>query len=323
MIITRCPHRVSLLGGTTDLVNYLKKERGKVLSFAINKYMYIMINKRLDNKIKLRYFANELVDNADELKHDIARYCLKKLDIKGVEIVSVSDVPANCGLSSSSSFACALLMALYEFKNIKKTSKEIADEVCEIELKLNHTTGRQDAYGCAIGGIKFIEFIYNEGVNIFPFKLSNTLQKEVFENNIRICFLKTRASESAYSVLKTYKDESNSIKKIKEYCDTAETYYQQFIFTDAFNEISLLFAKTWEEKKKLSNLISDEETDKILDYYQEKGWYGKVGGAGSGGFLVLLNKEVQVEDPPLPPTDLQELRYKIDTEGVKVLYNDN
>ncbi len=311
MIITKCPHRISLLGGSSDLVDFLETEKGKVLSFAINKYMYIIINKRMDNKIRLRYFANELVDTADELKHDIVRYCLKKLNITGIEIVSLSDIPANCGLSSSSSFACALLLALYEYQGIKKSQKEIADEVCKIELKLNHTTGRQDSYGCAIGGMKFIEFVYNEKVNIIPVQF-----KDSFHENIKIIFLKKRASESAYSILKTYNTENNYQKQIKIYCDEAEK-------DCSFNTISYLLQKTWEEKKLLSDLISDKQTDKILNNYKKKGWNGKVGGAGNGGFLVLMREQIEDVTKFSNNYNLIELDYKIDTEGLKVVHNEN
>lgn len=319
MIITRCPHRVSILGGGSDLIEHLKNNDGKVLSMAINKYMYIIVNKRMDSLIRLRYFANETVTDIDDLKHDIVRYCLKKLDIRGVEIVSISDVPANCGLSSSSAFACALLMALYCYKGITKSCLEIADEVCRIELELHHTTGKQDAYGCAIDGIKFIEFLHDTSIKTRPVRLYKHQDETFLKKHIRVLFLKKRASESSYSVLKSYQDKNSIIKSIKQYCDDAETSYNNYGIIESFSTIVDLFNKSWEEKKKLSPLITDKETNTILQKFQEQGWYGKVGGAGNGGFLVLLNKQ----DVPLPESGLQELKYEIDEEGVKVIYNDN
>ena len=45
MIITRTPLRISLGGGGTDLPSYYREFGGFVLSAAINKYVYITINK--------------------------------------------------------------------------------------------------------------------------------------------------------------------------------------------------------------------------------------------------------------------------------------
>ena len=45
MILSRAPLRVPLGGGGTDLPSYYSKYGGFVLSAAINKYVYICINR--------------------------------------------------------------------------------------------------------------------------------------------------------------------------------------------------------------------------------------------------------------------------------------
>ena len=45
MIITRTPLRISIGGGGTDLPSYYESFGGFVISAAINKYVYITVNK--------------------------------------------------------------------------------------------------------------------------------------------------------------------------------------------------------------------------------------------------------------------------------------
>ena len=114
MIICKTPLRMSFVGGGSDLPAYYRQEGGAVLSTAINKYMYIAVNKKFDEKIRLSYSVTETVDSVERLNHPIVRNSLELLKIKGgVEIVSVADIPSKgSGLGSSSAYAVGLLHAL-------------------------------------------------------------------------------------------------------------------------------------------------------------------------------------------------------------------
>ena len=106
MIITRTPFRVTLGGGGTDLPSYYSKYGGLIFSFALDKYMFINVNRPVaDNFIRVKYSSSEKVAKIENLKHDIARACLEKLDItNNIEISSMADIPAGSGLGSSSSY---------------------------------------------------------------------------------------------------------------------------------------------------------------------------------------------------------------------------
>ena len=54
MIITRTPLRVSFCGGGTDLPAYYRNEQGAVVSTAVNKYVYITVNRLT------RYFEHRI-----------------------------------------------------------------------------------------------------------------------------------------------------------------------------------------------------------------------------------------------------------------------
>ncbi|MDZ7262331.1 MAG: GHMP kinase, partial [candidate division KSB1 bacterium] len=51
MIISQTPLRISLAGGGTDLKEFYSQEEGWVVSSAIDKYVYVIIKERFDDKI--------------------------------------------------------------------------------------------------------------------------------------------------------------------------------------------------------------------------------------------------------------------------------
>ena len=52
MIITRTPIRISFFGGGTDFREYFLQAGGCALSSAIDKYIYVIIKSRFDEKIR-------------------------------------------------------------------------------------------------------------------------------------------------------------------------------------------------------------------------------------------------------------------------------
>ena len=67
MIISRTPLRVSLAGGGTDIQDYYRTGYGSVLSLAIKNYMYVTVNKRFEDDIRISYSKTEIVDAVDKI----------------------------------------------------------------------------------------------------------------------------------------------------------------------------------------------------------------------------------------------------------------
>ena len=167
MIITKTPLRISFTGGGTDLPAYYEQGYGAVVSAAINKYVYITLNKRFDDTIRISYSKTEIVDTLKEIQHDIAKACMQMAGVeKGVEITSISDIPAGTGLGSSSSFTVGLLNALYSYCGERLSAHELADKACQIEIDiLGHPIGKQDQFAAAYGGVNYFAFERNGIVN--------------------------------------------------------------------------------------------------------------------------------------------------------------
>ena len=71
MILTRSPLRFSFFGGGTDIYDYYKHDYGCVLGEAIDKYVYVLVNKRFEKNIRLSYMENELVPSINKIKHPV------------------------------------------------------------------------------------------------------------------------------------------------------------------------------------------------------------------------------------------------------------
>src|SRR5579863_1626890 len=160
MILTRTPFRITLGGGGTDLPSFYSQHGGYILAVAIDKYMFLNVNTPIvDDKIRVRYTASELVDHVDQVQHTLAREALRYFGIRnGIEIVSIADIPSGTGLGSSSSYLVGLLNALHTLLQDQATPQKLAEEACHIELEvLNKPIGKQDQYMAAFGGLTTLD----------------------------------------------------------------------------------------------------------------------------------------------------------------------
>ena len=103
---------------------------------------------------RLNYSKTENKNKLNLIQNDIIRETLKQIKIdRPLYISSISDVPANICLGSSSAFTVGLLSP-YEFKNINIADSKVAELACKIEInKVKSPIGKQDQYATAIGGL--------------------------------------------------------------------------------------------------------------------------------------------------------------------------
>lgn len=170
MIIVRTPLRISLAGGGTDMAAFYKHHPGAVVSFTIDKYLYVSVNPKFDGRTRVSYSVTEEVEHPSLLKHDLAREALDYFGESGVEISSVSDIPGEgTGLGSSSAYITGLMkaLALYTDSDITPTPSAFAELGYYVERTMcGHPVGKQDHYAAAHGGLKFYEFKADDTVGM-------------------------------------------------------------------------------------------------------------------------------------------------------------
>ena len=197
MIIVQSPLRVSLFGGGTDFPDFYLEEGGCVLSSTIDKYIFITVKNRFDKYLRVGYTITELVENLDEIKHELIREALRKTGImQGVELTTMGDIPsAGSGLGSSSTVTVGTLQALYTYLGEIVPAERLAREACEIEIDiLGKPIGVQDQYIAAYGGLRFIEFSKEGEISVESVFITRETQRKLGENLLLFYTGTTRSS---------------------------------------------------------------------------------------------------------------------------------
>lgn len=328
MILARAPLRISLGGGGTDLPSYYREYGGFFVSAAINKYVYIYVNRpAADDYIRVKYSKYEQVKEVKEIQHDLVRPSLELLGIDGqLEIVSMADVPAGTGLGSSGSYLVALLTALYTFRRSQVPTHALAEMACHIEIDLaKHPVGKQDQYIAAFGGITCFEVDKNGRVGVTPLDVSVEVVEEL-RNNLLLFY--TGITRRSRDILADQQRDTE--KKARNVLDslhfTKELGYRIKEALEGGNveEFGLMMDEHWQHKKRRSEKISDPLIDRCYEAAREAGALGgKVIGAGGGGFLMLYCPAQDKADirKSLAEHDLREMYFDFDFEGAKVLVN--
>ncbi len=323
MIITRTPFRVSFAGGGSDLASFYRRHEGCVLSTSINKYMYVVIHPTFNrDETIIKYSRTETVRNCREIQHPIARQLLLDHNLSGVEIVSTADIPSGTGLSTSSAYTVGLIHAIYAYQGKFCSQERIAREACEVEIeKLGEPIGKQDQYGTAVGGIKFIRFLQDDSVEVEPVVLNTEVKRQLDDN---LLMFYTGLTHSAGDILKeqnanvvSAEDKYRNLVRMTELAyELRETLTEGKL--DRFGEI---LHENWLLKKELASKISNGVVDQYYDLAMKNGALGgKLLGAGGGGFLLFYCPKEKQMRLRSALSDLVELPFHLEQSGTKVIY---
>ena len=323
MIISRTPLRISLAGGGSDLEEYYKTEPGAVVSTAIDKYIYITVNKKFDDMIRVSYSKTEVVDSVDDLEHNVIRESLKLTGIdKKIEVVYMGDIPlgsAGVGLGSSSGLAVGVLNALYAFKGFHASAERLAADACKIEIEvLGHPMGKQDQYICAYGGFNYIRFNADGTVYVDPI-ICNSASKTLLHNKLMLFYTGLMRVSSA--ILQEQKQKtSGNLKYLDKIVGLARDLRDQLV-QNKIDKIGDILHQSWLLKKKLAKGISNGQIDAYYEKARKAGAAGgKILGAGAGGFLLLYCDEEHQPKVRQALRDLKESPFKFEPQGSKIIY---
>ena len=328
MIISKTPLRCSFFGGGTDFKDYWQnseKGYGTVLSTALDMHVYITVNKKFDDMIRIVYSGNELVNNVNEVKHNIIREALKIVGIeKGIEVIYMADIPlsgAGIGLASSSALAVGVLNALHAYKGEYVTPEQLAREACHIEIEcLGQRIGIQDQYAVAYGGFNQYKFNNDGTVCVTPVvcKQENI---EALKGNIMLFY--TGITRDSRKILSEQSDTIEAKKKgLDTLVDMTNTAYQLLQKGDIDGWGSLL-DDAWEIKKAFAGGVSNELINDMYAKAKDNGALGgKILGAGGGGFLMMYVPKDKQEAVTNALSDYRKFDMKFDSQGSRIIFYD-
>ena len=322
MLITRTPLRISIGGGGTDLPSYYEQFGGFVIAAAINRYVYVSINRTFTDDYFLKYSALERVRSVDEIQHAIIRQALKAHPVgPGIEVVSMADIPSGTGLGSSGTFTVGLLRALHAFRLQHVSAEAVAEEACRIEIEeLNRPVGKQDQYIAAHGGLACFDFT-SGGVRVEPLRIPTPALQDL-EEHLLMFF--TGYSRDADQVLLEQKEQS--VKRQSSMIDNLhfvkELGYSIKAALEAGDttKFGRLMHEHWLHKTKRSSKMSNERINRWYQVGMDSGAVGgKLVGAGGGGFLLFYAADRLSLRQAMAREGLTEVRFTFDHDGSVVI----
>ena len=327
MIIARSPLRVSLGGGGTDLPSYYREHEGFLLAAAIDKYVFVTVMRPFTPGIFLKYSNLENVRLIEEIKHPIIREVLAmgELEVPQVEITTLADIPSGTGLGSSGSFTTALIKAVYAHRRKLILPQELAELACHVEIdRLQEPIGKQDQYIAAYGGLTCFTFHKDDRVTAEPLKIS---QETLYDLEDHLLLFFTGFSRSASGILKdqkvrTQKNDNEMLKNL-HYVKELGLRSRDALEAGDCKKFGQIMHEHWEHKKKRSGGMSNPKIDEWYELGMKNGAVGgKLVGAGGGGFLMFYAGDRQKLRLAMSRAGLEEVRFRFDFEGTKIVLND-
>jgi D-glycero-alpha-D-manno-heptose-7-phosphate kinase len=312
MLITRTPLRITLGGGGTDLPEYYQKNGGFWISATIDKYIYVAINTRFEKELRIVYSKLENVFGNNDIQHPIIKEIFKRYNIwKNQEFITYADLPGSSGLGSSGAFTVGAIKAFNP--TIDRT--ELAEQAFGIErYKLNRSIGKQDQYSASFGGMRIYTVDKNGNVTNTPIINPELAQKLmlIYTGNIR-------DSEKMLSKVKESESQLKEIERIGR--ESVKSIMER-----DYQKLGSLMDEHWQIKKSITPEMTTPEIDKTYTTLLNMGAVGgKIVGAGSGGFIMVVIPDERTRMKILQSNILEQKLYvpfKITYVGSEVLVGD-
>lgn len=324
MIISRTPLRISFVGGGSDIATFYRNTPGAVVSTAINKYVYIAVNRQFDGRILVNYSKAEVVAKVSDIENNLVREALNLTGVGGgIHITSISDIPSEgSGMGSSSSYIVGLLNALYAYKGQHITAERLAKEACQIEIDiLKKPIGKQDQYIAAYGGFQYMQFNDDESVYVDPIIFSSDTK---FDLKNKLMLFYTHKTRSADPILakqtKNLATSEEKRKAMEKMVKIAKDLKEELV-NNNLRSFGKQLHENWLLKRKMADGVTNSEIDKWYSIALKNGAVGgKILGAGGGGFL-LFYAPLEKHDKIISAlAELTLVDFKFEPQGSKIIF---
>lgn len=327
----RSPVRIDISGGWTDTPPYCLMEGGNVVNLAIElngqQPIQTYVKPCKDLHIVLRSIdlgAVETVDTFEELSQYnkvgspfsipkaalalagfLPNYCLERHESLhqqlealgcGIEVTLLSAIPAGSGLGTSSVLAATVLGALNDFCGLTWDKNEIGLRTLALEQLLTTGGGWQDQFGGILGGVKLLQthggFNQNPTVSWLPDRVFTAPEYQPCHLLYYTGITRTAKKILAEIVRRMFLNESNQqllLRQMKQHAlDMA-----QAIQREDFMEMGTCLRRNWQQNQQLDSGTNPEAVRALTTQIDDLCLGYKLPGAGGGGYLYMVAKDVE------------------------------
>jgi D-glycero-alpha-D-manno-heptose-7-phosphate kinase len=272
------------------------------------------------------YSQIESVNDIKDIEHPAVKEVLKYYNcVNGLEIHHDGDLPARSGLGSSSSFTVGMMNAMNALKGVYSSPYELASTAIHIEQDLiKECVGSQDQISAAYGGFNEIEF-YKDGTFSVEPKIISQDRLQDLNDHLMLFFtgISRFSSEIAESQISNMKKCHSQMHELRDMVDEASSIMGNP--NTPLEEFGKLLNKSWENKRSLSDKVTNIQIDELYSTAIKAGALGgKILGAGGGGFILFFAKPENQDRVKAVLSNLTFVPFKFENTGSKVvLYQPN
>jgi D-glycero-alpha-D-manno-heptose-7-phosphate kinase len=198
----------------------------------------------------------------------------------------------------------------------------MAAKACEVEIeKLGEPIGKQDQYGCALGGLNFIAFHPDGSVTCEAVPI-NQAARERLERSLVMFYL--GGTRSASEVLKRQTSQIRSNTAVVENLKAmvGQAYSLRADIIRDVDVIGPYLHEGWERKRTLAQGITNPKIDDAYNRARMAGATGgKLLGAGDSGFLLVYAPDEAQARVRAALSDLRPYDVRIDPIGSTIIYS--
>ncbi len=328
ILLSRTPLRISFLGGGTDYPEYFERAPGAVLGMSIDKYIHIAaieLNGIQEYDYRVSYSTLETSDRIIDIKHPVIREVLNeyKIDIP-LDISIMSEMPANSGLGSSSSFTVGFINLVSKLIKKKMTKLDLAMEAIRIEQHvLKENVGIQDQLHASYGGLNRFDFSKNT-ISVTPILMKADIQ-DAFNKSLFLVYTGIKRHASAVLAGQMERMKSKAIdyllSNMYELVREGEIVLKKSSPENIVDDFSNILDESWKLKRRVSENITNELIDELCTICKKNGAQGvKLCGAGSGGFILCLVKPEYQSSFISNMRPWKTIKIDMDTDGTSIVY---
>lgn len=328
MIITKSPFRITIAGSSLDYPSYFK-EFGPVISigFTLKKYCYVSL-AHLPNingtNFQVAYSQFERCSKIEDIKNPGVRgtleYFSKFTELNKIAIHILNELPPKSGTGSSSAMISSLSLALSKYIGLNINKKERAKNTIYIERELlQESGGWVDQILTSFGGFISIIFDDNGIFTVKPLAISTDFIDFFTKSCVLYYTDEKNNSRNSYELAKSYEDRDalNYKHEIKRLGYDIKTQME----IENIENVGKLIHETWENKKKISNMISNSQIDNTYSKILDSGALGgRLMGSGSAGFIFSIYPNPEKKLDAIKNIGLSYVDVDIDYDGTQIIF---